>query len=247
LTMKLREVLYIGLWDSLPLLRDPMLLILISTFSFLPVFFLALFASGRQAIAALVGAVVMSLAFNGLFVAQSVYYNKHWFRFQDILVASPISSLSYAMGLSFSTLITSSPALLLSFSILTVYVPISPVNFLAVLAIVALMWLAMVFVGQAIGLSVRNMRWANSIPQVLGLLLGFLPPVYYPLSLLPAFLQPVAMLVPSTDAAQLAKNYFGLLPGPLSSADIIVSWAYLLLFVITMALISARRAHWVDP
>jgi ABC-2 type transport system permease protein len=245
--MKLREILYIGLWDCLPVLRDPMLLIIISMFSFLPVFFLALFATGHQAIAALVGAVVMSLAFNGLFVAQSVYYNKHWFRFQDILVASPVSSLSYAIGLSFSTLITSSPALLLSFSVLLAYAPISLVNFLAVLGVVALMWLAMVFVGQAIGLTVRNMRWANSIPQVLGLFLGFLPPVYYPLSLLPAFLQPLAMLMPSTDAAQLAKNCFGLLPAPLSSTQVIVSWVYLLFFVALMALISVRRAHWVDP
>jgi len=245
--MKLREVLYIGVWDSLPILRDPMLLAIISMLSFLPVFFLALFGGGHMAIAALVGAVVMSLAFNGLFVAQSVYYNKHWFRFQDILVASPVSPVSYAIGLCFSTLITSSPALVLSFAILLAYVPISLVNFLAVLAIVALMWLAMVFIGQAIGLSVKNMRWANSIPQVLGLVLGFLPPVYYPLSMLPSFIQPVAMLAPSTDAAQLAKNYFGLLPSPLSPVVIFVSWGYLLAFVAIMALVSVRRAHWVDP
>jgi ABC-2 type transport system permease protein len=245
--MKLREVLYIGLWDSLPLLRDPILLVLISLLSFLPVFFLALFGGGHSAVPALVGAAVTSLAFNGINVAQPVYYNKHWFRFQDILVASPVSPLSYAIGLSFSTLITSSPALVLSFSILLAYAHISSLNFLAVLAIVVLMWLAMVFIGHAIGLTVKNMRWANSIPQVLGLLFGFLPPVYYPLNLLPAFLRPVAMLVPSTDAAQLAKNYFGLLPAPLSSVEVTVSWAYLLGFVALMAFVSARRAHWVDP
>jgi len=77
-----------------------------SLISFLPVFFLALFSGGHAAIAALVGAVVMSLAFNGLNVAHSVYYNKNWFRFLDILVASPVSPLSYSFGLSFSTLIT---------------------------------------------------------------------------------------------------------------------------------------------
>jgi ABC-2 type transport system permease protein len=245
--MKMREILYIGLWDCLPFLRDPMLLAILSLISFLPVFFLALFAGGHAALPALVGAVVMSLAFNGLNVAQSVYYNKHWFRFQDILVASPVSPLSYAFGLSLSTLITASLALVLSFTILLVFAPISPLNFLAVIAIAALMWLAMVFIGHAIGLSVRNMRWANSIPQVLGFLLGFLPPVYYPLSLLPAFLRPIAMLVPSTDAAQLAKYYFGLLPTSLSSAEVLLSWAYLLGFVALMAVISARKAHWVDP
>ncbi len=245
--MKIREVLYIGLWDSLPFLRDPMIIAILSLISFLPVFYLALFVGGHAALPALVGAVVMSLAFNGLNVAQSVYYNKHWFRFQDILVASPVSPLSYALGLSLSTLITASPALVLCLAVLLVYAPIAPLGFLAVLAVVALMWLAMVFIGHAIGLSVRNMRWANSIPQVLGFVLGFLPPVYYPLSLLPEFLRPVAMLVPSTDAAQLAKYYFGLLPSPLSSVEVIASWAYLLGFVALMALISVRKAHWVDP
>jgi len=81
------------------------------------------------------------------------------------------------------------------------------------------MWLPMVFIGHAIGLSVKNVRLANSIPQVLGFLLGFFPPEYCP-SLLPVFLRPVAMLVPSTDVAQLAKYYFGLplLPSPVSKS-----------------------------
>jgi len=244
--MKLNEVLYIGLWDSLPFLRDPTLFVILSGIAFFPVLFLALF-TGSAALPALVGAAVMSLAFLGLGVAQSVYYNKHWFRFQDILVASPVSALSYALGLSFSSLIGSTPELVLSFSILIYYVPIAPLNFLAVLAIAALMWLGLVFIGYTIGLSVKNTRKANSLPQILGFLLGFLPPVYYPLSLLPASLRPVAMLVPTTEAAQLAKYYFGLLPTSLSQTEIFLSWAYLLGFVVLMAFITARKAHWVDP
>src|SRR3972149_2078781 len=96
---KLREAWYIGLFDSLPLLRDPMLLVVVSLFSFLPVFFIFVFAGGDTALPALVGAIVLSLAFVGLFIAQSVYFNKHWFRFQDMLVASPVSPVSYAAAL----------------------------------------------------------------------------------------------------------------------------------------------------
>ena len=244
--MKLNEVLYIGLWDALPFLRDPMLFAIISGLAFFPVLFLALF-TGSAALPALVGAAVMSLAFLGLSIAQSVYFNKHWFRFQDILVASPVSPLSYALGLSLSSLIGSTPALVLSFSILIYYVPVAPLNFLAVLAVSALLWLGLVFIGYTIGLSVKNTRKANSIPQILGFVLGFLPPVYYPLSLLPTFLRPVAMLVPTTDAAQLAKYYFGLLPTSLSQTEVFTSWAYLLGFVALMVFITARKAHWVDP
>ena len=242
---RLREAWFIGVWDSLPLLRDPMVLILLSLISFLPVFFLYLFSGGRTALPALVGAVVLSLAFTGMTVASSVYFNKHWFRFQDMLVASPVSPLSYALGLSLSTLIASAPALALAFGILLVSLPISAVDFLLVVAIAVLMWLAMVFIGYAIGISTKNTRRANSIPQVLGFMLGFLPPVYYPLSLLPGFLQPVAMLIPSTEAAQLAKYYFGLVS--LSPLEVVIGWAYLAGFVAVMALVVVRRAHWVDP
>ena len=242
---RLREAWYIGVWDSLPLLRDPMVLFILSLISFLPVFFLYLFSGGQAALPALVGAVVLSLAFVGMGVAQSVYFNKHWFRFQDILVASPVSPLSYALGLALSTLIASSPALVLSFGILLLSRPIGPLAFLLVIAVSLLMWLAMVFVGYVIGLTTKNTRRANSIPQVLGFLLGFLPPVYYPLSLLPGFLQPVAMLVPSTHAAQLAKFYFGMIP--LSSTEIVIGWVYLAGFVALMAALTLRKARWVDP
>ena len=242
---RLREAWYIGVWDSLPLLRDPMILFILSLISFLPVFFLFLFSGGQAALPALVGAVVLSLAFVGMGVAQSVYFNKHWFRFQDILVASPVSPLSYALGLALSTLIASSPALVLSFGILLLSRPIGPLAFLLVIAVSLLMWLAMVFVGYVIGLTTKNTRRANSIPQVLGFLLGFLPPVYYPVSLLPGFLQPVAMLVPSTHAAQLAKFYFGMIP--LSSTEIVIGWVYLVAFVALMAALTLRKARWVDP
>ena len=242
---RLREAWYIGVWDSLPILRDPMILFILSLISFLPVFFLFLFSGGQAALPALVGAVVLSLAFVGMGVAQSVYFNKHWFRFQDILVASPVSPLSYALGLALSTLIAASPALVLSFGILLLSKPIGPLAFLLVIAVSLLMWLAMVFVGYVIGLTTKNTRRANSIPQVLGFLLGFLPPVYYPVSLLPGFLQPVAMLVPSTHAAQLAKFYFGMIP--LSSTEIVIGWVYLAGFVALMAALTLRKARWVDP
>jgi len=242
---RLREAWYIGLLDSLPLLRDPMLLIVLSLISFLPVFFLFLFQGTSAAMPALVGAVVLTLAFVGLFAAQSVYFNKNWFRFQDMLVASPVSPISYALGLSLSTLLSSSPAIVISLIILLVNIPIGVPALLGVIGVTVLMWLSMVFIGFAIGATTKNTRRANSLPQILGFVLGFLPPVYYPLSLLPDWLEPVAMLVPSTHAAQLAKAYFGLIA--ISSTDIVIGWVYLVAFTLLMAAITVRKAHWVDP
>ncbi len=243
-----REALYVGLFDSLPLLRDPMLLIVISLFSFLPVLFIYVFTNTGTALnQALVGAIVVSLAFVGIFSAQSVYFNKNWFRFQDIFVAGGVSPISYAIGLSLSTLIVSLPAVFIAFGILLYLHPTDILSILGVIAVSLLTWFALVLVGFAIGASTKNTRRANSLPQVLSILLGFLPPVYYPLSQLPPSVQPLALALPTTNAAQLAKNYFGLLPAPLPAWEVAYGWIYLIVFVIVVAAIVARRAHWVDP
>lgn len=243
----LRQAWYIGLLDSLPLLRDPMLLVVLSLISFLPVFFLVLFGGLTSALPAFVGAIVLTLAFIGLFAAQSVYFYKHWFRFQDMFVASPVSPIAYTLGLSLSTLFSSSPSVLLALVILIWLNPVGIVPVLAVLAVSALLWISMVFAGFAIGASTKNTRRANSLPQILGFVIGFLPPVYYPLSQLPAEVRPFALLIPSTHAAQLAKNYFGLLPAPLSGAEVLLGWAYLIAFAVAMGLIVMKKARWVDP
>src|SRR5439155_1427131 len=110
LKSRIREALYIGLFDALPLLRDPMLLVVISLFSFLPVIFIFVFADAASAMQSLIGAIVLTFSFTGLFASQSVYFNKQWFRFQDMLVASKVSPASYAVGLSVSGLVVALPA-----------------------------------------------------------------------------------------------------------------------------------------
>src|SRR5437899_8829985 len=87
-----------------------MLLVVISLFSFLPVIFIFVFATAPgAAIQSLIGAIVLTFSFTGLFASQSVYFNKQWFRFQDMLVASRVSPASYAVGLSVSGLVVALP------------------------------------------------------------------------------------------------------------------------------------------
>ncbi len=246
--MRAREAVYIGLLDSLPLLRDPMLMVLLSLISFLPVLFIFVFGAGANAfLQSVVGAIVLSLAFAGIGSAQSVYFNKHWFRFQDIYVASRVSPISYAFGLSVSTLLVSLPALVIAMVILALDSPAGVLGILAVTLVAIVTWIAMLLMGFVLGASTKNTRRANSLPQLLGLLLGFLPPVYYPLDKVPGYLQPLAELVPTTQAAQLSKYYAGLLATPLSGAELLFGWAYLVGFAVLLAVLAAKLSHWTDP
>ena len=239
-----REALYVGFFDALPVLRDPGILILLGLVSFLPVIFIFVFAGGAATQQALVGSIVLSLAFMGLFTAQSIFFNKHWFRFQDIYVASPVSPVSYAMGLSLSTFIVSIPAVLAAFLLLLGALPVSVVNLIFAVASTVVLWIAMVLLGFVIGTSIRSVRRANSLPQILGFVLGFLPPVYYPIDVLPPSMRIPALLIPTTHAAQLAKYYFGLVS--MTPGDVVFGWAYLIGFAVFMGLLATRRAHWTD-
>ncbi|TLZ75014.1 MAG: ABC transporter permease [Methanobacteriota archaeon] len=245
---RIREALYIGLFDALPLLRDPMLLVVISLFAFLPVIFIFVFADQKSAVQSLIGAIVLTFSFTGLFASQSVYFNKQWFRFQDMFVASKVSPASYALGLSVSGLVVALPSVVVAMILLVLSGPATVVGIVLVIATSSLLWIGLVFVGFAIGATTKNARRANSIPQVLSIALGFLPPVYYPLDRLAAYpiAQAFAMLIPTTHAAQLAKYYFGILPG-LPTWQVWVGWAYLLGFAAAMGVFASRRAHWVDP
>jgi ABC-2 type transport system permease protein len=248
LKARIREALYIGLFDALPLLRDPMLLVVISLFSFLPVIFIFVFATEPGAPEqSLVGAIILSFSFTGLFASQSVYFNKNWFRFQDMFVASKVSPASYAVGLSVSGMVVALPSVAIALTFLLLARPASPFGVILLLATSGLMWIGLVFVGFAIGATTKNVRRANSIPQILSIALGFLPPVYYTLDKLDAYpiAQAFAMLIPTTHAAELAKHYFGLIK--IEDWQVVIGWGYLLGFAALMGAIAARRAHWVDP
>lgn len=242
---RISEAFYIGMLDILPLLRDPMLMIMLSLISFLPVIFMGIMGDIQKTIQALVGAIVLSLFFGGIQVSGSVYFNKHWFRFQDMYVASPVNFTSYAMGLSISTLIGALPATVVATVILIFSHHVSMFGVMMMIIVSLTLWVCTVFLGFTLGSSLKDTRKANSIPQVLGFVLGFLPPVYYPMSLLKSpYLQALAMLSPTTHAAQLAKFYLGLIEIPLWQE--IFGWAYLFGFTAAMIFLAKKWSRWTD-
>src|SRR5207237_853942 len=150
--------------------------VVISLFSFLPVIFIFLFADPASAVQSLIGAIVLTFSFTGLFASQSVYFNKQWFRFQDMLVASKVAPASYAVGLSVSGLVVALPGVLVALALLLLSGPSTAIGIVLLLATSLLLWIGLVFVGFAIGATTKNARRANSIPQVLSIAMGFLPP-----------------------------------------------------------------------
>src|SRR5439155_1372060 len=79
------------------------------------------------------------------------------------------------------------PGVLVALVLLLLSGPTSVVGIFLLIATSLILWIGLVFVGFAIGATTKNARRANSIPQVLSIAMGFLPPVYYPLARLDAY------------------------------------------------------------
>src|SRR5256712_7930299 len=143
-----------------------MLLVVISLFSFLPVIFIFVFADQKSATQSLVGAIVLTFSFTGLFASQSVYFNKQWFRFQDMLVASKVSPASYAVGLSVSGLVVALPGVVVALVLLLLSGPMPAAGGFLLFATSLLLCVGLVFLGFSIRATNKNARPAHAVPQI---------------------------------------------------------------------------------
>jgi ABC-2 type transport system permease protein len=244
LRKRIRETVHLAWYTAMPDLKDPTWLFFSATVAFMPVLFLAIFVGVGGAVTALPGVLVLSLTTAGMGSAPLVYFNRTWFRLQDFLVGSPMRPVSYAVGMALYTVFATSPGIVLSMGLLGVFHGATALGVLTAGAALLLLWGGFLFVGFAIGLTARTVTRANSVPTLLGLMLGLLPPVYYPLSRLPPTWQPIGLLIPTTDAAQLVRTALGFQTIPVSQA--LFEWGYLLTFGVLGALFASRFARWVD-
>lgn len=185
--------------------RNPLTLIHLVATPFTILFLLWVVVGTEYITFALAGTIVMIMVnAGGGLVGEAVWY-RLTLRFQDILVASPVSRLSYILGLSFSQLFYSSPALALLISLLFVF-GLTFQGGLVIILVLILTWLAMSSLGFYISTYIMNIRNSWQISALLTFSFAILPPVFYPLALIPSSLRWIAYAVPTTHSAILIRE-----------------------------------------
>jgi ABC-2 type transport system permease protein len=88
---------------------------------------------------------------------------------------------------------------------------------------------------------VLNTRSAFLTVSLISIILSVLPPVFYPLQLIPASFRWVAELVPTTHASVLVQSSVGLssIPG-----QVLLSWVALPAFTVVFLLLALFKAKW---
>lgn len=92
--------------------RNPMSLVFTAISPFSLLFVLFVVSGGQYIDFAVAGSLVMALVGYGLSLGQDISFYKTEYKVQDVFVSSPVSPLTYMMGLALSELLFGLPALI---------------------------------------------------------------------------------------------------------------------------------------
>ncbi len=163
-------------------------------------------------------------------------------RLQDMFVSSPFSPVAYVLSLSVAQLFNGLLGIIL-FSFLIVFE--GNVTFTGGVEIAlagVLTWASVSALGFLISTFARDMRdlWVYS--PLLNVLLSFLPPVFYKITIIPQPFRFIAYLAPTTYPAQVIQTATGIIPG--SGIDIGLYFVGGVIYTLILIGLSAKFARW---
>ena len=221
--------------------RNPLSLIFTAISPFSLLFILFVVSSGEYVQFAVAGSLVMALVGYGLALGQDISFYKIEYKMQDVFVASPVSSITYMLGLALSQLLYGLPALMVLLS-LALYFSVS-LNFLPLLLLnVFLIWGTMSSIGFFLSSHMLHMRNATQLISFVNVIIAIIPPVFYSIEKLPIDLQFIAYLVPTTHASLMLQYSMGF-PVPQGwsiSIGLFVQISYFIIFI----LVAKKKALW---
>src|ERR671929_875787 len=171
--------------------RNPMSMVFTAISPFSLLFVLFVITNGHYIQFAVAGSLVMALVGYGLSLGQDISFYKTEYKVQDIFVSSPVAPLTYMMGLALSELLFGLPALIVLTSLVVFFgAPLFSLPLLV--ATILLIWGAMSAMGFFLSSHMLHMRNATQVISFVNVILSVLPPVFYPIDIVPWVLRPLA-------------------------------------------------------
>src|SRR5438093_10728768 len=142
--------------------RNPMWLVFTAISPFSLLFVVFVISGGKYTDFAVAGSLVMALVGYGLALGQDISFYKTEYKIQDVFVASPVSPLTYMMGLALSELLFGLPALTV-LAFLTAYFGTSITNIPLLISTILLIWGSMSAMGFFLSSHMLHMRNATQL------------------------------------------------------------------------------------
>ena len=244
---RLRSVLtLVQLNGIIPIRTTPLYILntIASPLSFL--FFIFIVSRGSYLDYGITGGMVLTMMTVGTSLQSDLTHYRHDLKFQDVVVASPVEAPTYVTGMALRELVYSLPALAVFVALFVALGHPTVVNLAVISGVCVLVWAFASALAFTLATYFQDVRETFLFSPMISLVLTVLPPVYYPLSALPAWAQTAALISPTTYAAELVQGSCGL-GAPLTLSSAAVDWGVLIAFTAALFLLAAVKARWKEP
>lgn len=245
-TRQLRAAVVIGYMLSITWLRrNLMSLVWLFATPFSLLFIITVTTGGRAFSLGVIGSLLLVLSTVGTGLAGDATWYRLETKLQDFFVASPVNQIGYLLGIALAGLFFASPALVVLLPLL-VYVGLPLIALPGVLLSLAGVWLFSSAIGYLVSTFTSNLRngWQSGL--LLSVLVGILPPVFYPAEILPNNVLIIAYAIPTTNAALLIRNAIGPTPN-LPYWSPLTGWLLIAASLMIALAITSRVARWRQP
>lgn len=212
-------------------------------FSFL--FIVFVIGGGQYTHLAFAGSLVAAAAGYGLATGNNIISWKVEYKMQDVFVSSPVSSFTYMAGIALAELLFGLPA----FVVLGTLVVIFSSNFLfsttMVIVTLVLVWASTSSIGYFISTRSTHARFVESFIAFLRIAVVVLPPVFYPLGIMPTEeLRYLAYAIPTTHASLILQHAMGVPQALGDGWSPALGFAVIIAYIVGFALLAKTKAVW---
>jgi ABC-2 type transport system permease protein len=191
---------------------------------------------------AIEGGLIMIFFSSGIALQSDLSHLKNDFKLQDMVVSSPTSARLYMGGMALAEIVYSLPGIVIIVVLAAIYIQPNLIQIAVLTAVLALMFAISIAIGFMLSTFSSDVVQSYAFSRLLSLLFTTLPPVYYPITLMPYPLNYLALLSPTTYAAMIMQSSTGFLS--LSIVELAVNWAVLLGVCAVIMLIAIKKTRW---
>jgi ABC-2 type transport system permease protein len=188
------------------------------------------------------GGLIMIFFSSGIALQSDLSHLKNDFKLQDMVVSSPTSAKLYMGGMALAEIVYSLPGIAILVALTAIYIQPDLVQIAVLTAVLALMFAISVAIGFMLSTFSSDVVQSYAFSRLLSLLFTTLPPVYYPITLMPYPLNYLALLSPTTYAAMIMQSSSGFLT--LSTAQLATCWVVLLAVCAVIMFVAVRKTRW---
>lgn len=202
----------------------------------------AFVSSGELLGTAITGGLIMIFFSSGIALQSDLSHLKNDFKLQDMIVSSPTSARMYMGGMALAEIVYSIPGIAILIALTAIYIQPNLIQIATLSTVLLLMFAISIAIGFMLSTFSSDVVQSYAFSRLLSLLFATLPPVYYPITLVPYPFNYLAYLSPTTYAAEIMHSAIGALT--LSTTHLILDWTVLIAICAIIMFVALKKNRW---